>query len=115
MRTRGLRNIVKKTMEGFLLNNGDDSDDDFWQVMDRYLAVEQRRIPRLVGNRPNPLENFNDFEFRDRFRLSKDSFITLCHVIEDNVRRNSTRIRALSPETQLAIALRFYATSSFQV
>ena len=72
-------------------------------------------IPRKLRDRSNPLEDFSDSEFRMRFRLSKESVSVVLVGIIDLLRYESDRNQAISPINQFLIALRFYASASFQV
>lgn len=73
------------------------------------------RIPRpqKPSKRIDPVEYYLDEDFRKRYRFTKDTFRFLCDEFEDDLGRKTARHYALSTETQLAIALRYYATGSF--
>ena len=71
------------------------------------------RRPYVLRDRLDPLTFYNDFEFRDRFRLSKDAVIELLADIQEDIREDSDKNCALSPCLQLPIALRFLATGAF--
>jgi len=47
-------------------------------------------------------------------RLSKETFGFLCNLIGGEL-RNSRRSFAISPEIQILVTLRYYATGAFQV
>ncbi|XP_029340980.1 putative nuclease HARBI1 [Acyrthosiphon pisum] len=85
-----------------------DSDDEFFLDMLYHLPR-----PRLFRDRSNPLEEFDDFDFKCRFRLSKESFCVLILIVQ-GVKHESKRNVALSPEVQVLITLRYYATGTFQ-
>ena len=60
--------------------------------------------------------DFSDEEFRVRFRLGKDTVIAILSEIENDLSYPSgEKNNSVSPLNQLLIALRFYATSTFQV
>ena len=90
--------------------------------MNRYeLNFRRRRrrrnmpnhIPRIIIDRANPLEVYNDIEFKRCHRFSKETFLILANdIINNNVNNQGC---PLSSVQQLAIAFRFYATGSFQV
>ncbi|CAI6358096.1 unnamed protein product [Macrosiphum euphorbiae] len=86
-----------------------DSDDEF--IMDMLYHLPR---PRLFRGRSNPLEEFDEFDFKCRFRLSKESFGVLMHLIVQDVKHETKRNVALSPEVQVLITLRYYATGTFQ-
>ncbi|CAI6372517.1 unnamed protein product [Macrosiphum euphorbiae] len=87
-----------------------DSDDEF--IMDMLYHLPR---PRLFRGRSNPLEEFDDFDFKCRFRLSKESFGVLMHLIVQDVKHETKRNVALSPEVQVLITLRYYVTGTFQL
>lgn len=89
-----------------------DSDDDD-QLFVTYLAMHNR--PRIIRDRTNFFELYDDDKFRERFRLTKVTTLTLLTKIEKELEYLSDRNNALPPILQLLIALRFYATGSFQL
>ncbi|XP_060882080.1 putative nuclease HARBI1 [Metopolophium dirhodum] len=70
--------------------------------------------PRLYRDRFNPLEHYDDLDFKNRFRLTKNTFMILLNVIGKDIKHDTNRSYAIKPEVQLLIALRFYATGAFQ-
>ena len=78
---------------------------------ERMRAVERR----LLNDRSNPLEEYNDSQFVQRFRLSKESFHELLELIGPDLQRRRRRSNSLNTIEQLGIALRFYASGSFQL
>ena len=62
------------------LNNSimfDSDDEDFWLILDAYVDLELTRRPRTMRDRSNPLSDFDDIDFRMRFRLPKAAAIAL--------------------------------------
>ena len=51
------------------LNIIDSDDEEFWQILDAYVDLEMTRRPRTIRDRSNPLSDYDDIEFRMRFRL----------------------------------------------
>jgi len=47
-------------------------------------------------------------------RLSKETFVFLCNLIGAEL-RNSRRNFAISPEIQILVTSRYYATGAFQI
>ncbi|KAJ8670068.1 hypothetical protein QAD02_001327 [Eretmocerus hayati] len=106
----------------------DDIDEDVFQLenVDRLFDIEVDeedvmtigRIPkRYLRDYQNPFEHWREHEFLHRYRFSED---VVMHYILPLIRdaldiANSNRGLPVSPEIQLAIALRYYATNSFQV
>ncbi len=58
----------------------------------------------------NPTEYFDDGEFYDRFRFSKAVFLEIVELIRHQLERPTRRSQSVTPEQQLALALRFFAT-----
>ena len=72
-----------------------------------------RRI-RHLRDRLNPLEEYDEENFRQRFRLRKDSVILLVDALQNDLEHHTRRGLPLSPMQQVLMALRFYATGSFE-
>ncbi|CAI6368620.1 unnamed protein product [Macrosiphum euphorbiae] len=70
--------------------------------------------PRFFRDRSNPLTDYDDVDFKQRFSLSKCMFMNLLDMISHNINQNTLRNMSLSPMLQLLIALRYYATGAFQ-
>ncbi|KAL2093126.1 hypothetical protein ACEWY4_010438 [Coilia grayii] len=60
-----------------------------------------------------PLDVYTDAAIEERYRLPHQAILQLLEVIGGDLRRPTRRSYALSPQTQLLAALRFYATGSF--
>ena len=69
---------------------------------------------RHLRDRFNPLEEYHNEDFRLRFRLRKDSVIDLVKNLEKDLQHQTRRRLPLTPMQQVLIALRFYATETFQ-
>ena len=63
----------------------------------------------------DPLEDFTDDQFKQKYRMTKASFNKLLSIIGDKIREESdtNRGRPTSAGRQLLIALRFYAVGTF--
>ena len=72
-----------------------------------------RRV-RHLRDRFNPLEEYDDEAFRLRFRLRKDSVSDLVKILAKDLEHQTRRGLLLTPMQQVLIALRFYATGTFQ-
>ncbi|KAE9521249.1 hypothetical protein AGLY_018341 [Aphis glycines] len=70
--------------------------------------------PWTFRNRFNPLENYDDLDFKTRFRLTKNTFMMLLNAVGTDLKHCTSRNFAIIPEIQLLIALRYYATGAFQ-
>ena len=68
-----------------------------------------------VQTRLNPMQKYNDENFRKRFRLSKSSVIYLHSLIGADLEPIKTRVGfTLSALDKILITLRYYATACFQ-
>lgn len=69
---------------------------------------------RIFQDHMNPMENYNEEQFRARFRFSKEAVrdVILPALFAD-LARPTTRNQALTPIQQLCTALRFYACGSY--
>lgn len=86
-----------------------DSDSD----LDVYVAVPVRRRRQRHFK---PRINFDpaaDWEFREKFRLTRQSVTLLENEISANIQHDTDRNMALSPRRQLLLFLRFAATDGF--
>ena len=78
------------------------------RVYERDLGVE-----RVFRDRSNPIELYNDEEFKCRFRLRKDSVTTIIDLVEMELQRPTYRNHAVPPVLQVCACLRFLATGAF--
>jgi hypothetical protein len=71
-------------------------------------------VRRYLRDGQNPLEFYNDGQFKLRFRVTKCTFLNeiLPLVSQDT---STNRGLPIPPIIQAAIVLRFYATGNFQV
>ena len=74
----------------------------------------QRRFRRISRIRRDFFTDYSEEEFKSRFRFSKASVTFILNKIKPKLVRNIQRRDCISPMLQLLIALRFYATGSFQ-
>ena len=94
----------------FIMGFDDDEDYSDFELFNNIC------VTRTIRDRSNPLLDFSDEEFRVRFRLGKDTVIAILSEIENDLSYPSgEKNNSVSPLNQLLIALRFYATSTFQV
>lgn len=62
-----------------------------------------------------PFNELTDYQFRAKYRMTKASFLLLHDLVKDKLREAvDDRGHPSSTTTQLLIALRFYATGTFQ-
>ena len=69
---------------------------------------------RIFRDRDNPLENMSDESFQYRYRITKEVAHDLCAVLNDDLNRATRRSQSLPPSLQILIAIRYFATGSFQ-
>ena len=76
-------------------------------------------IPRNNRNRRRKYrfdyENYDEEQFRSRFRLMKDGCRTLLDMLRHNLSAHNERGRPIPADIQLLLTLRFYATGTFQL
>ena len=75
--------------------------------------IHVRQI-RHLRDRLNSLEEYDDEDFRLRFRLTKDSVSDLVKILDKDLQHQTRRGLPLTPMQQVLIALEFYATGTFQ-
>ena len=73
------------------------------------------RKERILKDRENLLESYDDANFKDRFHLSKQTVINVLLMIQDELTFLTNRNKPLSPLFQLFLTLRYFATGSFQL
>ena len=80
-----------------------------------YLEYLENGIEQRNLNRRNDFQELSDQKFIERYRLSKAVVVKVLQEIENRLTYNTNRNLPLSPMQQLLIALRFYATGTFQI
>lgn len=80
----------------------------------QYIRI---RIPkRYLRDRSNPFQHFYEEDFRARFRFTKEHVMHyLLPIIQEDLQKANNRGLPVSPVIQLLMALRFYASASYQV
>lgn len=73
------------------------------------------RRERLFRDRRNPLDNNDDVELNDCFRLPRNRLMELINELRDNLQHPTCRQMALFPEIQVLVGLRFLANGSYAV
>ncbi|KAJ8911502.1 hypothetical protein NQ315_014427 [Exocentrus adspersus] len=94
--------------------------DFLYENDDENVFHNQGRVPlfrRYIRDFGNPIERYTADEFRKRYRFRKDTVrdvsLLLPIIFEDLIKLNNRGL-PIPPLLQLLIALRFYATNSFQ-
>lgn len=78
------------------------------------MHIAHRNRERIFRDIDNPLDYLNDDAVVSKYRLSRPLIINLCNMFGDRLQRPTARSRALPVSLQVMVALRFYATGSFQ-
>lgn len=78
--------------------------------------VRFQTIQKYVRDGKNPLEYYNEVEFKSRYRFSKDATMNgFFPLIGAELIKDNNHGLPISPIFQLLVCSRFYATASFQV
>lgn len=78
--------------------------------------ITQKIRKRYIRDAINLFEYYNDSDFKQRFRFTKNSVMHgILPLIKENLQKFNNRGLPIPPVLQLLICLRFYATTSFQV
>lgn len=91
--------------------------EDFFEFIDyvEYVLDHVRVSKRYLRDVDNPLDFYNENEFRCRYRFSKTIVVeVLLPLVMNNLMRANNRGLPISPFTQLLTCLRYYATGNFQ-
>jgi len=88
---------------------------DAYRHYDLVRKVSKPRVRRYLLDNSNPVESFDDVEFYNRYRFTKQSFFDLLKICEAELVAKSERGLPIPPLLKLCAALRFYATGSFQI
>ncbi|CAH3019473.1 unnamed protein product [Porites evermanni] len=77
--------------------------------------TNQRNVRiRYLRDRFSPLEEYHNEDFCLHFHVRRDSGIDLVTILEKDLQHQTRRGQSLTPMQQVLIALRFYATGTFQ-
>ena len=72
------------------------------------------RRQRVLRDRLHPLDMYDDFDLYSRFRFPRAEIETITDLLAADLQHDSDRNGALSPSLQVCLALRYFATGSFQ-
>ncbi|XP_031333815.1 putative nuclease HARBI1 [Photinus pyralis] len=90
------------------------SESDSDEELVNYVNILYRR-PYVVRQRPDHLQFWDDVDFINRFRLSKETVQELLVNIENIIRFPTNRNHVITPLQQLLICLRFYASGNMLI
>ncbi|CAK1589161.1 unnamed protein product [Parnassius mnemosyne] len=93
------------------------SDEEFDNYLDEQVnRQESVTIRRVIRDFQNPFEYYSEVEFKQRYRFRKETVLNvLMPLISHNLEKLTKRGLPIPPVYQLLIALRFYASASFQI
>ncbi|KAL1492022.1 hypothetical protein ABEB36_012526 [Hypothenemus hampei] len=95
------------------MNFEDLSDDEDILELVNIELFQNVRTQKVFRIRENHFQKWNDTEFFQRFRLSKNGVRFVLTYIANDIAHPTERNHALSAEMMLVFALRYYATGSF--
>ena len=75
----------------------------------------QIQVNRHFRDHFDPLSEYDDNELFARFRFRRQDIIRIVDILRDDLKFAYMRKGALSPELQVLLTLRFYATGSLQI
>lgn len=79
--------------------------------LNKYFSVRRSKIYKT---KLHPLDYYSDDEFRKRFRFTKEGFSFIQQLLEPILKEPNLRGLPIEIADKILIALRFYATNSFQ-
>lgn len=89
---------------------------EYLDLIDRIDTVDLLVRQRALRDRIDPISNFSDNEFFDRFRFPKDVVLSqILPLVSTELESTTERNHPAPPIIQLLIALRFYATNDFEL
>ncbi|XP_067619917.1 putative nuclease HARBI1 [Eurosta solidaginis] len=92
---------------------------DYQELQDMNDAEDHSVARRIIVRRSKTIRertvfsNYDEKDFRDRFRLTKEVAWAVLAKIKDKLEHKTKWNSALTAETMLLVTLRFYATGSF--
>lgn len=75
----------------------------------------RERHQRTFRARRDPLTDYSDAELVERYRLDSAGIRYVTDLLRDSLQSHTKRNKALSPETKVAITLRYLATGKMQL
>ena len=69
---------------------------------------------RIFRDRQNPLDYMEDTVLLKKYRMSREVIFLLCNRLEGRLKRPTKRSQSLPVSLQISVALRYFATGSFQ-
>ncbi|KAJ8318371.1 hypothetical protein KUTeg_003462 [Tegillarca granosa] len=88
---------------------------DYYDYMQRMLAIRAFRRRRTFRERIDPIQQYDDIDFLERYRFTKNSVVKIFDIVKNDLTYMTARNNPVSPMVQVLAALRYYATGSFQL
>lgn len=85
---------------------------EYINILNYVEIVENLRRERILRDRLNPVEEYDEENFFHRYRFHKNTVLDLLGQIQEPLQRKVYR-HTIAPVTQLLVTLRFYATGAF--
>lgn len=76
---------------------------DIFDIEDERLQRNDRIYP-VFQERSNPLDVYDDYKFKLRYRFNKNTVTDLIHMVSADLERATNRNNAISPSTQVSIS-----------
>ncbi|XP_063911960.1 putative nuclease HARBI1 [Zophobas morio] len=93
-----------------ILENDWSDDEDIVEFINH-----ERRPYKVSDQRPDHFEKWDDTDFVVRFRLTKNTVLSILELVDNRLETPTDRNHAIRPIDQLLLTLRFYATGSFLI
>jgi hypothetical protein len=84
------------------------------ELIVQQIINENLRAERRFRARENPLETMQDHELYQRYRFTANGLRRIEEMLRDDIVHATKRANALTPMHQILVALRFFASGSFQ-
>ena len=85
-------------------------------MLDLLESEEERqwtKKSRVFRDHLNPIEELNDSECVQRYRVDRNGILDLCQLLKNALVRSTSRVHAIPAVVQVCAALRFFAQGAF--
>lgn len=72
------------------------------------LDVNDMNVERIIRDRSNPFDIYDDYQFKIRYRFNKNTTRNIMNLIYQDLTRETQRHMALSPEVQVQKFLKLF-------
>lgn len=92
--------------------------DEFINIEDELFEAEEVEVhrirnPKLYLERHNPLEKYEDWSFKTKYRMTKDTANVIINLARGNLNTENERGLPISLETQVLATIRYLATDAY--